>query len=180
MAAKRARAMKAREEPVTTPIADARVPTSFTREWVAQNTEAFKTMMTPPIECPICMQPFSEERPARGPITGDRPTTCRHFVCKCGWVQNARQEGGNELRCAICREDITGWMISQTDIMIEAIGEVPSKAEVKGIFKDFIARSVKLALCNSDVELASVGNFIFETLGGTLEELVAMMTGSTD
>ena len=84
------------------------VPTLFTREWVMNNPEAFRKLAAPPEECPICMEPFGPKRTPLGPIMGDMPTSCRHYLCQTCWLVGYARTAA-PIRCPLCREDVTNW-----------------------------------------------------------------------
>ena len=84
------------------------VPTLFTREWVMNNPEAFRKLAAPPEECPICMEPFGPERAPLGPIMGDMPTSCRHYLCQTCWIDGYTRTAP-PTRCPLCREDVSDW-----------------------------------------------------------------------
>ena len=85
------------------------VPTLFTREWVMNNPEAFRKLSAPPEECPICMEPFGPERAPLGPIMGDMPTSCRHYLCQTCWI-DGYMGTAPPTHCPLCREDVTNWL----------------------------------------------------------------------
>ena len=82
------------------------VPTLFTREWVMNNPEAFRKLAAPPEECPVCMEPFGPDRAPLGPIMGDMPTSCRHYLCESCWIKCVKMP---PTLCPLCREDVTDW-----------------------------------------------------------------------
>ena len=85
------------------------VPTLFTREWVMNNPEAFRKLAAPPEECPVCMEPFGPERAPLGPIMGDMPTSCRHYLCQTCWIVGYMRKVP-PIHCPLCREDVTNWL----------------------------------------------------------------------
>ena len=60
--------------------------TTVTREWVAQNLDAYKALLDrKPAECPICYETFSDRKQAASPLLSDIPSKCVHWMCKDCW-----------------------------------------------------------------------------------------------
>ena len=63
-------------------------------------------------QCPVC---HAERGPGviwDGPMNGDVPTRCPHFLCTACWqnLYDRYQEGRTaEVRCPICRDDVNRW-----------------------------------------------------------------------
>ena len=64
------------------------------------------------MECPICLEPFSETNPPKGPSLAGRPSDCRHCICKrCG---NRNYETSDPpFACPVGRRDYTQWFVDE-------------------------------------------------------------------
>ena len=138
--------------------AAAAAPTTFTREWVLNNPDAFRKLSTPPLECPICMEPFGPGKAPLGPIMGDTPTSCRHFMCKTCWLSIVEKSQTSPFHCPICREDVSNWLAGVLREHLKTDSEV---IDARKALKDFMGKSIMLALQFGDLELATAGTKIF-------------------
>ena len=141
----------------------AAAPTSFTREWVLNNPEAFRKLSTPPVECPVCMEPFGPDKAPLGSIMNDRPTSCRHFLCKTCWLEMFAKTKTSPFHSPICREDVTNWLGGVMD-------DYPNKtAKEQGHderFKVYMANSIVMDLRFGVLEMANFGTKVFESVWG--------------
>jgi hypothetical protein len=81
---------------------------TVTREWVAQNLEAYKALLDrKPLECPICYETFSDRKQAASPLLSDIPSKCTHWLCKDCWESIA----SHDAECPFCREDLRTWLL---------------------------------------------------------------------
>ena len=151
------RAGPSQPAPPSTPAA----PTAFTREWVLNHPEAFRELSAPPDACPICMEPFNAGRPPLGPITGDSPTTCRHFMCKTCWLAIIANQPESPWKCPICREDVSSWLAGVLrDYVTSANSQDPSRDKLKA----YLGKTIMMCLDQGDAELAAVGMELFLVL----------------
>jgi hypothetical protein len=63
-------------------------------------------------ECPVCHTERGPDMITDGPMNSDVPTRCPHFLCTACWqnLYNRYEEGHTEeVRCPICRDDVTRW-----------------------------------------------------------------------
>ena len=141
----------------------AAAPTSFTREWVLNNPEAFRKLSTPPVECPVCMEPFGPGKAPLGAIMGDTPTSCRHFLCKTCWLGMMMQSYKSPFHCPICREDVTNWL---GGVMHEFLDKTPEGNDTDDCFRQYMGKSIVMALRFGDLELANLGTHIFAEIWG--------------
>jgi len=58
------------------------------------------------MECPVCYEEYSDERPAKTP-GGE----CRHSACKDCWKAIGERDG--PVRCSECRRDVTDWFMDE-------------------------------------------------------------------
>jgi hypothetical protein len=76
--------------------------------WRAANPQEWQRLWdATPAECPVCFMPG--DHPAMiwsGPMSGDFPTRCTHFLCVECWVMIAQ----TDKRCPQCRDDLSEWL----------------------------------------------------------------------
>ncbi len=66
---------------------------------------------------------FTSESPARGPIQGQEPTSCRHFFCAPCWREILA--GSNSRRqCPMCRENCSTWLLSEFPDVLPRLRQV--------------------------------------------------------
>ena len=120
------------------------VPTLFTREWVMNNPEAFRKLAAPPEECPICMEPFGpgEERAPLGPIMGDMPTICRHYMCQSCWIKCIKMP---PVHCPLCREDVSDWYWKR--MCVDWLQAIPRHPHCTGELAERAA-ALRLEICS--------------------------------
>ena len=158
--ARRATAKEPAEEPA--PVA---TPVAFARQWVAENPEAFRKLLVPPAECSVCFEAFGPERPPLSPITGDWPTKRRHFLCKACWYETLEKNQNKTLKCPSCRENVTDWLHGLAE---EDPGSLIAVSD--GLFKEYLGRSIKMAIQFYDLEMAELGAEIYKSFW-SIEEL---------
>ena len=56
------------------------------------------------MECPVCYEDYSAERPAESP-----GNECRHSACRGCWIGIAERD--YPVRCPVCRHDVTEWFL---------------------------------------------------------------------
>jgi len=56
------------------------------------------------MECPVCYEDYSAERPAESP-GGE----CRHSACRRCWLGIGERD--DAVRCPVCRHDVTDWFL---------------------------------------------------------------------
>ena len=62
-------------------------------------------------ECPVCLEAFTTEIPAKGPSISGYPSDCPHCICEeCG---DQLCVNGPPFRCPICRRDYTQWFVDE-------------------------------------------------------------------
>jgi hypothetical protein len=67
-------------------------------------------------QCPVCLIERGPRVMWDGPMSSDVPTRCPHFLCTACWqnLYNRHEEGHTEeVRCPICRDDVTRWAEEQ-------------------------------------------------------------------
>ena len=85
------------------------MPQLLTKAWCAENPERYRELAQSPAECPICIEAFTEDRPALSPILGDRASSCRHWACSECWLSVMDDHPAN-WRCPWCREGLQEWL----------------------------------------------------------------------
>ena len=141
----------------------AAAPTAFIREWVLNNPEAFRKLSAQPAECPICMEPFGPGKAPLGPIMGDTPTSCRHFMCKACWIGMMMKSPTSPFHCPICREDVTLWLGGVMNDFLDKTAEGEGSDEH---FRLYMANSIVMALRFGDLEMANFGTKVFASVWG--------------
>jgi hypothetical protein len=70
-----------------------------------------KTEQTMNRECPVCLEAFTTENPAKGPSISGYPSDCPHCICEaCG---DQLCVNGPPFQCPICRRDYTQWFVDE-------------------------------------------------------------------
>jgi hypothetical protein len=81
----------------------------ITKSWCAQNPERYRELAQPPECCPICLEAFTEDKPANSPLLGDRASTCRHWACDDCWL-SVMDGPPSSWKCPWCRVGLQKWM----------------------------------------------------------------------
>lgn len=113
----------------------------YDNEWVANNPREFATLCKPPEKCERCYRHFTDVRRPYSPINSNYPTSCSCFCCRSCWWSGVRILDYNELRCPLCREDITAWL--SRDVLI-----VPCASLSRDLLIDAMAFLVKIGECS--------------------------------
>ncbi len=64
-------------------------------------------------ECPICLEAFTEERPAKGPSLSGCSTECSHCICEQCGDDICEMGMMPPFACPICRRDYTQWFVDE-------------------------------------------------------------------
>ena len=100
---------------------------------------------------------------AIGAIMGDRPTSCRRFLCKTCWLAMVEKSQTSPFLCPICREDVSNWLAGVLPEYLKTDREIIDAGKA---LKEYMGKSIMMALQYHDLELANLGTKIFASVWG--------------